>query len=90
MDDGEQKSSLTNTFSEDGTVSLATVSFSDVSNIVAYMTSTGGSDWREIYVMDANTKEFIGETLQDVKFSGLSWYKNEGFYYEVTNLKVLN
>ena len=45
------------------------------------MTSTGGSDWREIYVMDANTKEFIGETLQDVKFSGLSWYKNEGFYY---------
>lgn len=82
MDDGEPEVFIDpNTFSEDGTVSLATVSFSDDGNIVAYMTSTGGSDWREIYVMDANTKEFIGETLQDVKFSGLSWYKNEGFYY---------
>ena len=31
--------------------------------------------------MDAETKEIIGDTIVDVKFSGMSWYKNEGFYY---------
>lgn len=70
-----------NKFAEDGTVSLATVAFSDDGSLVAYQTSTGGSDWRQVYVMNTETKEFIGEPLQDVKFSGLSWYKNEGFYY---------
>ncbi|MCP3428696.1 prolyl oligopeptidase family serine peptidase [Opacimonas viscosa] len=70
-----------NSFSEDGTISLATVAFSDDGSLVAYQTSTGGSDWRQVYIMNAITKEFIGEPLQDVKFSGLSWFKNEGFYY---------
>ena len=26
-------------------------------------------------------KTIIGDTLKDIKFSGLSWQKNEGFYY---------
>lgn len=70
-----------NNFSADGTVSLAGMYFSDDGQTLAYMTSTGGSDWREVYVMDAQTKTLIGEPLQDVKFSGISWYKNAGFYY---------
>ncbi|MBE1287637.1 MAG: prolyl oligopeptidase family serine peptidase [Alteromonadaceae bacterium] len=70
-----------NTFSEDGTVSLTTVAFSEDASMVAYMTSTGGSDWREAYIIDTETKEAIGVPLKDIKFSGLSWYKNEGFYY---------
>ncbi|MGQ8364369.1 prolyl oligopeptidase family serine peptidase [Glaciecola sp. 1036] len=70
-----------NTFSEDGTVSLAGMAFSEDGAKVAYQTSTGGSDWRQVYIMDVETKEFIGKPLQDVKFSGLSWYKNDGFYY---------
>lgn len=70
-----------NTFSDDGTVSLSTVRFSEDGSLAAYQTSTGGSDWRQVYVIDTATKAFIGEPLQDVKFSGLSWYKNEGFYY---------
>ncbi len=70
-----------NTFSEDGTVSLTTVAFSEDASMVAYMTSTGGSDWREAYILDTETKAPIGEPLKDIKFSGLSWYKNEGFYY---------
>ncbi|MFC3123127.1 prolyl oligopeptidase family serine peptidase [Agaribacter flavus] len=70
-----------NKFSEDGTVSLAGMSFSEDGSKVAYMTSTGGSDWREVFVMDTTSFEFLSETLVDVKFSGLSWYKNEGFYY---------
>ena len=26
-------------------------------------------------------KDILEDTIKDVKFSGLSWYKNEGFYY---------
>nr|WP_239970585.1 prolyl oligopeptidase family serine peptidase [Confluentibacter citreus] len=70
-----------NTFSKDGTTSLDTLSFSKDGNIVAYSISEGGSDWRKILVMDAETKKIIEDTLIDVKFTQISWYKNEGFYY---------
>ncbi|WP_100657567.1 prolyl oligopeptidase family serine peptidase [Alteromonas flava] len=70
-----------NQFSEDGTVSLAALTFSEDGSLAAYQTSTGGSDWREVYVMDTETKELLSDKLDNVKFSGLSWYKNEGFYY---------
>ncbi|WP_299550916.1 prolyl oligopeptidase family serine peptidase [Seonamhaeicola sp.] len=70
-----------NTFSEDGTISLGGASFSKDGSILAYSISEGGSDWRKIIVMNAETKEIIEDTLIDVKFSQISWYKNEGFYY---------
>jgi prolyl oligopeptidase len=70
-----------NTFSEDGTVSLAGVAFSDDGSLISYQTSTGGSDWREVFVMNTNSMEKLGEPLQNVKFSGMSWFKNDGFYY---------
>lgn len=70
-----------NTFAEDGTVSLGGASFSKNGSILAYSISEGGSDWRKILVMDTDKKEIVEDTLIDVKFSGMSWYKNEGFYY---------
>ena len=70
-----------NTFSEDGTVSLGGASFSKDGSILAYSISEGGSDWRKILVMNTETKEIIEDTLIDVKFTQISWYKNEGFYY---------
>ena len=70
-----------NSFSEDGTVSLAGLSFTEDGNLLAYSISEGGSDWRKIIVLDAETKEQVGDTIIDVKFSGISWKKNEGFYY---------
>ena len=70
-----------NQFSEDGTTSLGALSFSDSGSIVAYSISEGGSDWRKIIVMDVFSKEIIEDTIVDVKFSGLSWKKNEGFFY---------
>lgn len=70
-----------NSFSEDGTVSLAGLSFSRNGKLAAYSISEGGSDWRKILVMDVESKEIIEDTLVDVKFSGVSWFKNEGFYY---------
>ena len=70
-----------NTFSDDGTVSLASVEFSEDGTLAAYMTSTGGSDWRTVYVMDTISKTLLEDKLVDVKFSGISWFKNDGFYY---------
>lgn len=70
-----------NTFSKDGTVSIGEMGFSKDGSKLAYSVSEGGSDWRKVIVMDAATKELIGDTLIDVKFSGISWQGNEGFYY---------
>ncbi|MCO4822360.1 MAG: S9 family peptidase [Flavobacteriaceae bacterium] len=70
-----------NTFKEDGTISLAGTSFSKDGKTLAYAVSEGGSDWRKVLVMNTETKEIIEDTLIDIKFSGMSWYKNEGFYY---------
>lgn len=70
-----------NTFSEDGTTSLGALSFSKDGSIAAYAISEGGSDWRKIIIMDAISKEIKEDTIVDVKFSGISWKGNEGFYY---------
>ncbi len=70
-----------NKFSADGTSSLGEMEFSKDGSRVAYSISEGGSDWRKVIAMDAETKEIIGDTLKDIKFSGLSWQANEGFYY---------
>jgi len=70
-----------NTFSKDGTISLGSVSFSKDGSKLAYSISEGGSDWRKVLVMNALTKEIMEDTLIDIKFSGLSWKGNEGFYY---------
>ena len=80
-DDAEEVFLDPNTFSDDGTVSLGQVSFSKDGSIVAYAISEGGSDWRKVKILDVESKKQIEDTLVDIKFSGLSWYKNEGFYY---------
>lgn len=70
-----------NTFSKDGTTSLGGLDFSRDGSKVAYAISEGGSDWRKVIIMDALSKKVIEDTIIDVKFSGLSWRGNEGFYY---------
>lgn len=70
-----------NTFSEDGTISLGSLSFSKNGKILAYSISEGGSDWRKVLIMNTETKDIVEDTLIDVKFTQISWYKNEGFYY---------
>ena len=70
-----------NTFSDDGTVSMSGVSFSSDGSLVAYQLSEGGSDWRSIEVRDAQTGSVIESPLRDVKFSGIDWLGNEGFFY---------
>jgi prolyl oligopeptidase len=70
-----------NKFSADGTTSLAGLDFTEDGSLCAYQISEGGSDWRKVIVLDAKTKKQIGDTLYNVKFSGISWRGNEGFYY---------
>lgn len=70
-----------NTFSKKGTTSLGGVDFSEDGSKVAYAISEGGSDWRKVILIDAESKKILEDTLVDVKFSGVSWRGNEGFYY---------
>ncbi|MGB4844331.1 MAG: prolyl oligopeptidase family serine peptidase [Ferruginibacter sp.] len=69
-----------NSFSADGTTSLAGIAFSKDGSMAAYNISEGGSDWQKLVVMDAVSKKQTGDTLE-IKFSGASWKGNEGFYY---------
>ncbi|EPP5807762.1 TPA: prolyl oligopeptidase family protein [Vibrio vulnificus] len=70
-----------NGFSDDGTTSLSGVFFSKDDSLVAYTISEGGSDWRKIFVLNAETGEQIEPEIVDAKFTGVSWLGNQGFYY---------
>jgi prolyl oligopeptidase len=70
-----------NSFSKDGTSALGGISFSKDGSLCAYMISEGGSDWRKAVVIRASDKQVLEDTLRDIRFSGISWRGNEGFYY---------
>lgn len=70
-----------NKFSDDGTTSLGGMSFSKDGKLLAYSISEGGSDWRKVILIDVKSGKQVEDTLTDIKFSGISWRKNEGFYY---------
>lgn len=70
-----------NLFSEDGTTSMAGTGFTKDGSLMAYLISEGGSDWRKLIIKNTETGEIIGDTLINIKFSGISWRGNEGFYY---------
>ena len=70
-----------NKFSTDGTTSLQGIDFTKDGSLAAYQISEGGSDWRKVIVIETKTGKKVDDTLRDVKFSGLSWLHNEGFYY---------
>lgn len=69
-----------NILSADGTVSLASYTFSKDHKLCAVGTAASGSDWNEIYVMDVATKKKLTDKIKWVKFSGATWRGN-GFYY---------
>lgn len=69
-----------NNFSEDGTTSLAGLSFSKDGRYIAYYISEGGSDWRKGYILDLETKDRLSDELNWIKFSGIAW-AGDGFFY---------
>jgi len=70
-----------NTFSTDGTTSLQGIDFTKDGSMAAYQISEGGSDWRKVIILKTTDKSIIGDTLRDLKFTGIAWKGNEGFYY---------
>ncbi len=70
-----------NTFSKDGTTSLAGLAFNKKGTLAAYSISEAGSDWNKIIFINAVTKQKVGETLENVKFSGISWLGDRGIFY---------
>lgn len=69
-----------NALSEDGTVALQGLSFSNNGKYAAYIISRSGSDWNEIFVMDAKTKQLLDDHIEWAKFTGAAW-DGDGFYY---------
>ena len=71
-----------NTFSEDGTVSLSSVSVSPNGKFAAYSLSDGGSDWKTWKILEIESKKTLDDHLEWTKFSSASWEPdNSGFYY---------
>lgn len=79
--DGEARVFLDpNQLSDDGTVALTSLSFSNDGKYTAYTISRSGSDWSEIYVMDTATGKLLEDHINWAKFTGAAWQK-DGFYY---------
>ena len=70
-----------NTFSKDGTTRLAGVSFSKDGSRVGFQISKGGADWTEAIIINASDKKVLEDTIRNIKFSGISWKGNDGFYF---------
>lgn len=69
-----------NALSEEGTVAIDLVGFSNDDKYVAYSRSEAGSDWQELHVVEIATNTELPDVLKWVKFSGASWWK-DGFFY---------
>ncbi|NOT10002.1 MAG: S9 family peptidase [Gemmatimonadales bacterium] len=71
-----------NRFSHDGTASLSVMVPSPDGRLVAYGTSTSGSDWTELRVRDVASGEDFADHLRWIKFSDAAWTKDGGgFFY---------
>ena len=71
-----------NKWSDDGTVALGSVEFSDDGKYVAYGIQDAGSDWRTWKIMEVATGKLLDDELKWIKFGGISWSDdNASFYY---------
>ena len=71
-----------NTWSKDGTVALAGLSFSEDGRYLAYGVSEAGSDWATWKVMHVESRKELGDELRWIKFSNIAWtHDDKGFFY---------
>ncbi|MBS1489527.1 MAG: S9 family peptidase [Bacteroidetes bacterium] len=70
-----------NTFSKDGTTRLAGVAFSKDGSQAGFQISRGGADWTDAIIIRTADKKLLEDTLRNIKFSGIAWKGNEGFYF---------
>ncbi len=69
-----------NGLSDDGTVALKGITFSNDGKYMAYTISRNGSDWVEIYVMDTADGHLLDDHIEWAKFTDAAWC-GDGFYY---------
>lgn len=69
-----------NTLSEDGTVALKGINFSNDGKYLAYVISRSGSDWNEIFVINLETGELLPDHITWAKFTDAQWL-GDGFFY---------
>ncbi|OBX20527.1 prolyl endopeptidase [Erythrobacter sp. QSSC1-22B] len=80
--DGEARLLLDpNEWSADNATALADTAASKSGRYLAYAIQDGGSDWRTIKVLDADTGEEMADAIEWAKFTGISWIGDEGFFY---------
>ena len=71
-----------NSWSDDGTVALASYFPSPDGKHMAYLIQDGGSDWRKARVIQVDNGTVLDDELDWLKFTGLTWAKDgSGFYY---------
>jgi prolyl oligopeptidase len=71
-----------NTWSKDGTVALAGMSFSQDGQYLAYGVSEAGSDWSRWKVLHVASGQVLGDDIRWVKFGEASWTRDDqGFFY---------
>ncbi|MEP7039529.1 MAG: prolyl oligopeptidase family serine peptidase [Acidobacteriota bacterium] len=71
-----------NKLSKDGTVALSGLAISDDGKLLAYGLSGAGSDWQTWHFRDVETGKDLSDVLENIKFSGASWTKDEkGVFY---------
>lgn len=71
-----------NSFSEDGTVSLAGSQMSPDGTHLAFAKSDGGSDWKTWHVLEIASRIELKDMVSHTKFSSASWTpEGDGFYY---------
>lgn len=82
-DDAEPRALLNpNDWSDDGATALGSFHPSPDGRLLAYMVQDGGSDWRTVKIIDVESGDALGDSIEWVKFSGLDWAKDgSGFYY---------
>ena len=69
-----------NTLSSDGTTSLSFITFNKSGSLAAYGQSQGGSDWKEIHVLDVGQRKVLSDKVEWAKVTGAAW-AGDGFYY---------
>ncbi|MBX3443135.1 MAG: S9 family peptidase [Planctomyces sp.] len=71
-----------NTWSEDGTIALDGLEFSDDGRLLAYGIQDGGSDWRKWRILNIESGELLPEELNWIKFNSPAWTADsQGFFY---------
>ena len=71
-----------NGWSEDGTVALAGLSFSDDGRYMAYAKAEAGSDWTRWYLRDMKSGKDLADVLNWTKFTSTAWTTDsKGFFY---------